>query len=136
MSRTVARETAFKIVFEKAFQPDDLQSLYERYKSSQDENLDINIDDEKYIIDVLTGINSNIEKIDEKIKAHLKDWVFERVSKIDLAILRLAIYEICFKEDIPTKVSINEAIEIAKQYSEDTSSAFVNGILAEIIKEQ
>lgn len=136
MSRKVARETAFKIVFEKAFQTEDLQSLYEKFESSEDEKLDINEEDEKYILDVLSGVNSNLEKIDEKIKAHLKDWVFERINKVDLAILRLAIYEICFKEDIPPKVSINEAIEIAKQYSEDTSSSFVNGILAEIIKEQ
>lgn len=73
--------------------------------------------------------------IDEKIKAHLKDWDFNRINKIDLAILRLAIYEICFVDDIPCKVSINEAVELSKAFGEDSSSSFVNGILAEIIKE-
>jgi len=82
------------------------------------------------------GISSNCQTIDEKIKAHLKDWDFKRINKIDLAILRLAIYEICFVKDIPCKVSINEAVELSKAFGEESSSSFVNGILAEIIKEE
>ena len=68
------------------------------------------------------------------IKSHLKDWSFERISKIDLAILRLAIYEIKYREDIPCKVSVNEAVELAKIFGEDSSPAFINGVLAEILK--
>ena len=82
------------------------------------------------------GISNNRETIDEKIKSHLKDWDFSRINKIDLAILRLAIYEICFAEDIPCKVSVNEAVELSKAFGEDSSSSFVNGILAEIITEE
>ncbi len=81
------------------------------------------------------GISNNRSTIDEKIKSHLKDWDFNRINKIDLAILRLAIYEICFVDDIPCKVSVNEAVELSKAFGEDSSSSFVNGILAEIIKE-
>ena len=73
--------------------------------------------------------------ITEKIEKNLKkDWKIERISKVDLAILKLAIYEIKFK-DIPFKVVINEAVELAKKYGEDSSKNFVNGILASIVKE-
>ena len=82
------------------------------------------------------GISNNRLAIDEKIKSHLKDWDFNRINKVDLAILRLAIYEICYIDDIPCKVSINEAVELSKAFGEESSSSFVNGILAEIIKEE
>ena len=82
------------------------------------------------------GIEKHQENIDNQIKQNLKEnWRIERISKIDLSILRLAIYEIEYKE-IPYKVAINEAVEIAKKYGEDTSKNFVNGILASIIKEE
>ena len=82
------------------------------------------------------GISNHCDEIDEKIKAHLKDWDFKRINKVDLAILRLAIYEICFVDDIPCKVSINEAVELSKVFGEDSSSSFVNGVLGEIIKDE
>ena len=74
-------------------------------------------------------------EIEKKIKEHLKsDWKIERISKMDLSILKLAIYEIKYKE-LPFKVVINEAVELAKKYGEDSSKNFVNGILASIVKE-
>ena len=89
----------------------------------------------KYIEDAALGIQNNINIIDEKIEKNLKsDWKLERISKIDLSILRLAIYEITFKE-VPFKVAINEAVELAKKYGEDSSKKFVNGILASVVKE-
>ena len=88
-----------------------------------------------YIEDVIFGIQKNISDIDNKIEKNLKqEWKLERISKIDLSILRLAIYEIVYKE-VPYKVAINEAVEISKKYGEDTSKKFVNGILASIVKE-
>ncbi len=136
MSRTVARESAFKIIFETAFQSDNPDDLYERFIESQEGKLDISNEDQSYIKEVINGIYENLNAIDEKIKLHLKDWSFDRISKIDLAILRLAIFEILYRDDIPEKVSVNEAVELAKQYSEDSSASFINGILAEIIKEK
>ena len=133
MSRKTAREVALKITFEFSFQDEDASILYDRYLESE-ENASLNDEDEAYVLDVVEGIQKNLNSIDDKIKAHLKDWNFERISKIDIAILRLAIYEIDFREDIPSKVSINEAVELAKSFSEDSSPSFVNGILAEIIK--
>jgi len=135
MSRTTARELALKIVFEFSFQDEDAKTLYERYIDSQEDISDISNEDETFIVDLIEGIKNNITNIDEKIKAHLKDWNIERVSKIDLAILRLAIYEILYRDDIPYKVSVNEAVELSKVFSEESSSSFVNGVLAEIIKE-
>ena len=70
------------------------------------------------------------------ILAKLKNWSIERIFKIDLAILRLAVYEINFMEGIPQKVAVNEAVELAKKYGNDTSSNFVNGVLREIIKDR
>ena len=90
----------------------------------------------KYIEDVVFGIEKNKETIEDLIKNNLKsEWKIERVSKIDISILKLAIYEIKYKK-LPFKVVINEAVEIAKKYGEDTSSKFVNGILASIVKEK
>ena len=87
-----------------------------------------------YILKV--RIEKHQENIDNQIKQNLKEnWRIERISKIDLSILRLAIYEIEYKE-IPYKVAINEAVELAKKYGEDTSKNFVNGILASIVKEE
>ena len=97
-----------------------------------------NIKDEeakKYIKTEILGIEENKEKILESIEKNLKeDWKLSRISKMDLSILELAIYEIKFGQ-IPYKVVINEAVELAKSYGEDKSKNFVNGILASIVKE-
>ena len=137
MSRKIAREVAFKIVFELAFQNDEEPvNLFEKMVESSDEKFEITEEDNAYVKEIITGIQSNESSIDEKIKSHLKeDWSFDRISKIDIAILRLAIYEITYRKDIPCKVSVNEAVELAKIFSEDSSPSFINGILAEILKE-
>ena len=136
MSRKVAREVAFKIIFELAFQHDEeANKLFEKLIEASEEKYEITEEDNVYVNEIITGIQSNESSIDEKIKGHLKDWSFERISKIDIAILRLAIYEILYRKDIPCKVSVNEAVELAKIFSEDSSPAFINGILAEILKE-
>ena len=89
-----------------------------------------------YIEGVVKGIENNISDIEKKIAENLKkDWKIERISKINLVLLKLAIYEIIYTET-PYKVAINEAIEIAKKYGDDNSPNFVNGILASIVKEK
>ncbi len=135
MSRTTARETALKIIFELSFQDEKLKKLYDEYIDSQENDIDLNNEDNEYIENVINGVEEKVNEIDEKIKAHLKDWSFERISKVDLAILRLSIYEILYRDDIPYKVSINEAVELSKTFSEDSSPSFINGVLAEIVKE-
>lgn len=137
MSRKVARELSFKIIFETAFQEDEkVSKLINELIENSDEEYEINEEDDKYIQEITAGVHEKEAELDEKIKEHLKTgWTMERLSKIDVAILRLAIYEILYREDIPFKVSANEAVELAKVFSEDSSPAFINGVLAEIISD-
>ena len=133
MNRSEIREEAFKLIY----------SLEIQKKEPREEQIELyiqsnGIDNKKaieYIEDAVNGIEKNKEVITEKIEKNLKqDWKIDRISKVDLAILKLAIYEIKYK-NIPFKVVINEAVELAKKYGEDNSKNFVNGILASIIKE-
>ena len=133
MNRTTMRELAFKLLYSLEIQKEDNKK--EQIETYIESNEITNKDAIKYIEEAVYGIEENKETIEELIKQNLKtDWRIERVSKIDLAILKLAIYEIKYKE-LPFKVVINEAVELAKKYGEDSSSKFVNGILASIIKE-
>ncbi len=134
MNRSSMREETFKILYSMQIQGNE--NKQEQIKLYIENNNIHNEEAKKYIEDAIFGIENNKEEIDEQIKKNLKEnWKIERVSKIDLSILRLAIYEIKYKQ-IPFKVAINEAVELAKKYGEDTSKNFVNGILASIVKEE
>ena len=131
MNRTAIRESAFKLIYSLEIQKqNDLKEQIEIYFES--ENIE-NKDAKEYIDDAVLGIEAHKEEILGLIEKNLKsDWKIDRISKIDLSILKLAIYEIQYK-DIPFKVVINEAVELAKKYGEDSSKNFVNGILASIV---
>ena len=133
MDRSAIRELAFKLIYSIEIQKtDDLKEAFDLFVEANEITSGKAKD---YIEDVIFGIQKNISDIDNKIEKNLKqEWKLERISKIDLSILRLAIYEIVYKE-VPYKVAINEAVEISKKYGEDTSKKFVNGILASIVKE-
>ncbi len=133
MNRSRIREEAFKLIYSLEIQKkENIEEQLELYLE------DNNLSDEdavSYIKDAVFGIEKNKEEIEEEISKNLKsDWKLERISKIDLSILKLAIYEIKYK-DLPFKVAINEAVELAKKYGEDSSQKFVNGILASVVKE-
>lgn len=134
MSRKIARELAFKVVFSVDFQHEN-EDIEELIANLKNETKEITQEDEGYINDIVHGVISRKEELDEKIKKYLKSWTMDRISKTDLAILRLAIYEITYREDIPYKVSVNEAIELAKTFSDSTSSSFINGVLAGVVAE-
>lgn len=87
-----------------------------------------------YIENSIEELKEHLASIDEHIKAHLKKWTIERLPKVDLAILRVAVYEIKYCDDIPIGVSINEAVDIAKEYSTDSSGKFINGVLSSVLK--
>ena len=131
MNRTAMRESAFKLIYSLEIQKqDNLKEQIDVYFES--ENIE-NKDAKEYIEDAVLGIENHKEEILGLIEKNLKsDWKIDRISKIDLSILKLAIYEIEYK-DIPFKVVINEAVELAKKYGEDSSKNFVNGILASIV---
>ena len=133
MNRTEMRENAFKLIYSLEIQKvENVQEQINLYFESN------NITDEeakKYIANAVNGIEEHQEEILKDIETNLKEeWKLSRISKMDLTILKLAIYEIKFT-DVPYKVSINEAVELAKKYGEDKSKNFVNGILASIVKE-
>lgn len=129
MGRKKARENAFKCVFQIGFENE--YNVSNMIKSLEDEiNLDEN--DKEYISSVVSGILTNLNEIDKYILSNLKNWTIDRISKIDLALLRLAIYEIKFDGSVPYKVSVNEAVELAKVYGDDKSQSFVNGLLAKV----
>ena len=107
----------------------------EELLQNSEEEYEITAEDDKYIEEVTVGVKEKEQELDEKIRGHLKGWTMERLNKVDVAILRLAIYEILYREDIPYKVSVNEAVELAKVFSEDSSPSFINGVLAEIIND-
>ena len=133
MNRTASRENAFKLIYSLEIQKDDDTS--EQIELFYESN---NIKDkyaQKYITDAVQGIEKNEKEILANIEKNLKsDWKLSRISKMDLSILKLAIYEIKYT-DVPYKVAINEAVELAKKYGEDKSKNFVNGILASVVKE-
>lgn len=133
MSRSAMREQAFKLIYSLEIQKKE--NYEEQIELFLESNNIQNKETIEYIRDAILGIQENKEEILSQIEKNLKsDWRLDRISKIDLAILKLAIYEIKYKE-LPYKVVINEAVELAKKYGEDTSKNFVNGILASVIKE-
>ena len=133
MNRTKSRELAFKLVYEKEIQKeigeDALQMFFET-NEIEEESV------KEYLKDILFGVSKNEEKITELIKKNLKEnWTIDRVSKVNVSLLKIAIYEMLYT-NIPYKVAINEVIELAKKYSDDQASSFINGILASIVKEE
>lgn len=130
MSRKKARDNAFKCVYQLEFMDKhNIDDILE-YCFVENENIE---EEKKYIKKVVAGICENITEIDDIILSKLKNWTLARIAKIDLAILRLSIYEIKYMPDIPVKVSANEAVELAKTYGNPDSKSFVNGVIAKII---
>lgn len=133
MNRTEMRELAFKLIYSLEIQnSDNIEEQIELYfQQNEIENQKVI----EYIEDIILGMNKNKTEIEDIIKKCLTEkWTIERISKINLSILKMAIYEIKYK-DIPYKAEINEAVELAKKYGEDTSSRFINGALATAVKQ-
>lgn len=128
MNRQEARELLMQIVYQMDLQEDKTLELVQRSiedKSVTDKN-------EQYIIGGFKQLVQHLDEIDNMIQENAKNWRLERIAKVDLAILRLAVCEILYMEEIPTPVAINEAVEIAKKYSQKDSPKFINGVLGSI----
>lgn len=133
MNRSEARELAFEFLYQIEVQKEVDEEQIELFFESN-EITDNNA--KEYIKDIVEGTQKEEVSITETISNNLKtDWKIERISKINLALLRLAIYEIKYKQ-LPYKVVINEVVELAKKYGEDTSHSFINGILASVVKDE
>lgn len=129
MTRSEAREQAFILVFEKIFNPElsvsDMKTIAE--------------DSELFVLDdfaerLLTCVCDNIQTVDDVISSHLRKWTIQRIPKVSLALLRLAVAEILYFDDIPDSVSANEAVELAKKYAGEEDSSFINGVLGSVIR--
>lgn len=128
MSRKQARETVFKLVYERCITGEDNKLSFEIYSKG------FSGDDLDYITNVYEGIGKNSEFLNNVVQRFSKAFKLDRVYKIDLAALLIASYEIIFMDDIPHKISVNEAVELSKKYSTEKSYRFVNGILSSVIK--
>jgi len=132
MSRKAARDSAFKIIYQTPFHSESSKEVMELYLS--DESMaKLTENDLEYIKSTVNNCFGNLEDIDNTLSGSLKNWTLQRLSKVNLAILRLSLSEIKYGE-IPYQISINEAVELAKKYSDDDAPAFVNGVLADAIK--
>lgn len=130
MSRRRVREHIFTLLFQKEFaQPDEEQERIDLYF---EQHSNMKEEDKNFILEEIQGIFQKLDKIDQLLSNYSKGWKIERMSKVDLAILRVAVYEMYYREDIPKSVAINEAIELAKKYSSDEAPPFINGILGKI----
>lgn len=140
MKRSEEREQVFKLLFRVEFNPIEEMAEQEQLFSEdlpESEDLFMNSDakrlaekDADKIKDKYEKIAAKLPQIDEMINEKTLGWDTERMAKVDLTIIRLAVYEIKFDEDIPTGVAINEAVELAKKFGQDGSASFVNGVLA------
>ena len=132
MSRRELREQIFKFIFRVEF--NDREEMQEQeqlfFENFVMEEQEIKDEDAEYISSKSSKIIEKLDEIDGMINKKAKGWTTQRMGKVDLTILRLAVYEIVFDEDVPTGVAINEAVELAKRFGQEESSGFVNGVLA------
>ena len=136
MDKHQIREQVFRIIFGIGFQTDrDPETLISQYI---DDTCDVELKsaDRRKITEKALMVCEKIPEIDEKINAVAEGWKTNRMGKAELNILRLAVYEILYDTGVPVKVSINEAVELAKEYCNDDAPAFINGMLARFVTEE
>ncbi len=139
MSRTLAREDAFKLIFEMEITgisaEEALGYLYDSVEDSDGmwAQKFISASAKSYLETIIKGIEEKKDVLIEKITPMLKKWTISRISKVNLSVLLLAFYEVEFMEDIPHKVTANEAVTIAKKYGGDESGAFINGVIGTLL---
>ena len=130
MSRRKSRETIIKILYRNEFHPHLLSESH----LNKDFLNRLNKTDRQFVSDRLKKIQEHKKSIDRVIKKHSKNWKKERISLVDLNIIRLAVFEILFCPQVPDKTAINEALELAKRFGEKKSRLFINGILDQVLK--
>ena len=132
MKRKEARELCMQLVYEMIIKNEFTLAGYQHYLEENPEELD----QDPYIRQVLGSVIERHESVDQLIRSYAIDWEMDRIARVDLAILRVAISEMLDAADIPSFVSVNEAIELAKKFSTEHSSSFVNGILGTYLKDR
>ena len=136
MNRRQARETLLALIYEADFGTDaenklpDSHALYERAAECRE------IEHDDYVESVFFDIGAKLPEIDEKIFAHTNGWKADRLSRVSLSIMRLCVYELMFRDDVPYSVSLNEAVELAKKFDHDKAPKFINGVLNAIAEQE
>lgn len=129
MSRREVREQVFKLLFRVEFNLREEMAQQEEYFFEDEENA-VALKNHDEVTVKFNRILERLDGIDGELNGKVQGWNTERMGKVDLTILRLAVYEILYDDEVPTRVAINEAVELAKKYGQDSSSSFVNGVLA------
>ncbi|MBN7572653.1 MULTISPECIES: transcription antitermination factor NusB [Clostridium] len=130
MNRKLSREKAMELLFGMTLSKDTMEDAVEAFVENYEG--DIKEIDLTYVKQVLIGVNNNKEAIDKVIQDNLHNWKIERISKVNLSILRIATYELLYDKEVPRGVAINEALEITRRYSDEKSVSFINGVLDKI----
>lgn len=131
MGRSELREHIFKMVFGVEF--NDIEHLDEQLELYVDQLVGVSEKDRTYLLEKAKQIIEHAPEIDAMINEHTTGWKTSRMNKVDLSILRLAVYEMKWDEDVPVKVAINEAVELSKRFSGDEGPAFINGVLGKLV---
>lgn len=130
MNRHLSRMVAMQTLYEWDFRENsDLHNIQNRNIEEYSQEVDI-----AFVNNLVSGVVNNLDKIDQQIEKSAPDWPIEQISLIDKSILRLAIYELLFSKNVPLKVAINEAVELAKQFGSENSSKFINGVLGSVFE--
>lgn len=133
MNRRGLREQVFKLLFRVEFNAkEEMEEQCRLFLEHED--VEMADKDADYIVEKYTAIQERIEEIDEMINEKAKGWSTDRMGKVDLTIIRLAVYEMKFDENIPEGVAINEAVELGKKFGQDESAGFINGVLAKFVE--
>ncbi|MBR2176897.1 MAG: transcription antitermination factor NusB [Clostridia bacterium] len=127
-ARHEERKQALYLLFEQIFQKDSMESIIEDAKDARDAEIG------SYTRKLIGGVEERLEELDKHIEANLKGWRKNRISKVSLTIMRMAVYEMLYVDEIPVSVSINEAVELAKEFATPADGSFVNGVLGSIAK--
>lgn len=130
MGRSELREHIFKMIFGIEFS--STESIEEQLALYLDQLVDVSEKNQTYMLEKAKAVVASVEEIDSLINEHTTGWKTSRMNKVDLSILRLAVYEMKWDEDVPVKVAINEAVELAKRFSGDEGPAFINGVLGKL----
>ena len=132
MSRKKSREKAMELLFGMTLSKETPNEVIETFVDNYEDNIkELDLD---YIKEVLEGVEENKTEIDSIIESNLQNWKIDRISKVNLTILRMGVYEIRFATEIPDKVALNEALELGKIYSDEKSVSFINGVLDKVLK--
>ena len=128
MTRHEAREIAFALLFENTFSEEGIEAVIADAREAE------TLDPNEFAVSLALGTAEHMEEIDEKIGDASHKWSVARISRVSLSVIRLAVYEITYLDEIPVSVSINEAVELAKKYGGEEEAAFVNGVLGGIAR--